>query len=440
MSSMALGVLIFVGMIAAVIIGVPIYVSVISFSCLGLYIIGGPTIIAQQLSAGLLNVSASYTFSVIPMFCIVGVLAGETGLADDTFSAVRKWLSKLRGGLLYTVVGANAIFGACSGVSAAGTMVFAKMAIPEMVRSKYDESLSYGCIASAGSLSALIPPSVSIMTVCLLTENSIGTGLMCGLSCGLLMVLAMFIMIKLYTVLQPEKVPAVTEADRSISLREKLSSLKLLVPVVILFGLIVGGSFFGWFPPTVGGGIACIAITVYALIKRVPLKRIFFGYWDGVIVFSSIFLIIIGSQLFSRLVAMTGLAKGVVAFISASGLPAFVVFLMVVVLYVFCGCVMDTMSIIMITVSVVYPLLTSLGYNGYIVCIVLILLAELGSITPPFGVSVFSVASVMRENPMKIFKGTWPFIVVFLFVILLLMFFPDLVLWMPRAMGANVVT
>lgn len=438
MASITIGIIVFVGMIVGVIIGLPIYVAVILASCAGLYFVGGPEIIAQQLSTGLLSVSASYTFAVIPMFCIVGTLAGATGLADDAFLAVRKWLSRLRGGLLYTVVCANAIFGACSGVSAAGSMVFAKMAMPEMKRAKYDESLSYGCITASGSLSALIPPSVGIMTVCLLSENSIGTGLMCGLAAGILMVLVMFAMIKVYSVLQPEKVPAVTDEDRAITWSERLKSLRLLLPILFLFALIVGGSFFGWFPPTVGGGIACAAITIYALFKRVSIKEIFKCYWNGVIDFSGIFLIIIGSQLFSRVVAMTGIASAVTTFISSTGFPPFFVFLLVIVFFVLCGCVMDAMSVILITVSVIYPLLTSIGYNGYVVCIVLVLLAELGNITPPFGLSIFSVASVMRENPTKIFKGIWPFLIVFVALIILIILVPDVILWLPRILGAAV--
>ena len=430
--------IIFAAMIATVLIGVPVYISVISFSALGLYLTGGKAVFMQQFSTGILSISSSYTFSVIPLFLIVGVLAGDTGMGESIFEAAKKWLGRLRGGLLYTVVGANAIFGACSGVSTAGTVVFTKIAVPELKKAGYDETLSYGCIASAGCLSSLIPPSVGILTFCLLTEISIGTGLICGFATGLIMVVVMFLSIFILSVVSPKRIPRVTEADSAITWRERLKSLQLLIPVGALFALVIGGAFFGWFPPTVGGAIAAIAIIIYALAKRMPAKKIFLCVWDGAQTFAIIFLIVMGSQLLGRFIAITGLAKDVAGLIVSVGLSPFLVALIIVVFYGICGCVMDAMAILLITVPVVYPLMIGLGFNGFVVCIMLVLMAELGSITPPFGMSVFTMATVLKESTTKIFKGVWPFIIVYLVVIFIALLFPEAILWLPRLMGANV--
>lgn len=427
---------IFLCMIAAVFLGVPIYIAVIAASCAGLYLVGGSSILLEQFSSGILTNSASYTFSVIPLFIAVGVLAGEIGIAEGTFISARKWLGKLRGGLLYTVIGANAIFGACSGVSAAGTVVFTKVAHPELKKAGYDEALSLGCITASGVLSALIPPSIGILQVCLLSDISIGTALLTGLNSGVLMVLVMFLVIFLISKLQRNRVPEVTEKDRNISLKERLATLKLLIPVLALFALIVGGSFFGWFPATVGGSVACVVIIIYALFRRMSVKKIFLCIWDGVLSFSGIFLIILASQIFGRFIAITGLANTIVHFITGIGCAPVIVMFLVAIFYLLFGCVMDAMSIIMITIPIVFPVLTTIGYNPFAVCILLVFLAEAGAITPPFGVSVFTVASVTGESAAKIFRGCAPFLIAYFVCVILIILFPAITLILPMLMGA----
>lgn len=431
-----IGIIVFVCMILAVFLGIPIYIAVIAASCAGLYLVGGPAIMIEQFSTGIFTNSASYTFSVIPLFLAVGVLAGETGIAEGIFVSARKWLGRFRGGLLYTVVGANAVFGACSGVSAAGTVVFTKVAHPALKGAGYDEALSLGCITASGCLSALIPPSIGILQVCLLSDISIGTALLTGLNGGIVMALVMFAVIFGISKLQSGKVPAVTEDDLHVSWKDRLSSLKLLIPVLALFALIVGGSFFGWFPPAVGGGVAFVIIVIYALMKRMSVKTLFLSIWDGVISFSGIFLIVLASQIFGRFIAITGLANAIVDFITGVGFPPIVVMFLVAIFYLLCGCVMDAMSIIMITIPIVFPVLTSLGYNGFAICILLVFLAEAGSITPPFGVSVFTVASVTGESPSKIFRGCTPFLIAYFICVVLIILFPNLILIIPKLMGA----
>lgn len=438
MSTITIGIIIFICMIAAVVIGAPIYIAILGSVSIGFLAVGGPDILVQQLSTGIVNVSASYNFAVIPLFIVVGVLAGETSLGEGIFVSFQKWLGCIRGGLLYAVVIGNAVFGACSGISSAGSIVFAKVAAPEMKKAGYEESLSLGTIAAAGVLSCLIPPSVGIMTFCLITEQSIGTGLATGFSAGIVMIIVMLVMLFVMFRLKAEKIPEITDADRNVSWKERLGTIRLLLPVLVLFALVVGGSFFGWFPATVGGAIASVAIIIYALYRKSGVKRIFYCLWESTQMFAGIFLIIVGSTLFSRFVALTGMAQAISDTIVNAGLPPFLVITIIIIFYGICGCIMDAMSIILITVPIVFPLLTSLGFNGFAICVILVLCAELGAITPPLGLSVFTVSSVLRISPSKIFKGVWPFVIVYLAVIFFVVLFPDVILWLPRIMGGNV--
>jgi len=366
---------------------------------------------------------------------MVGVLAGETGIASGIYSSAKKWLGGVRGGLLYTTVGANALFGTVSGSSAAGIVVFGRIAYPELLKEGYDRSTAAACISASGALSCLIPPSVPILTLCLIAEASIGTALLTGMAAGLLMTLVTFIVIKVTGIVSPAKIPPVREEDRHVSWRERLESLKLLGPVIILFMLIVGGTYLGWFHATVGGAIATCAVVVYALFKRMPIKKIFQCMWDGCQTFSLIFIIISGGLLFSRFVTLTGLTTAASKWIAASGLGKYAVFGIIAIFYLIAGCLMDVFSLIIVTTPIVYPLLTSVGLDGFVVIVALVFLSELGQLTPPVGFGVFQAAAVMKESPALIFKGVLPFFIAMFITLVLFILFPVLVLWAPMLLG-----
>ena len=434
MSALTVGIIIFAAMIVLVLIGVPIYTAMISTSIVGFLLISNPTMTVMQFTNGPFSLSASYTYAVVPLFMVVGTLAGETGLAAGAYSSARKWLGRQRGGLLYATVVANALFGACSGLAAAANVVFSRIALPELNKAKYNQRLSLGCITAAGCLSALIPPSVPIITFCLLTDVSIGQALMSGVSAGILLMAVMCIAIFIVSKIQPSKIPPVSEEDKNVSLKEKLQSLKYLLPILVLFGLIVGGSFFGWFPATVGGAVATMVLIIYAIVKKVPIKKIFLQVWDGSSMFGSIFLIIVAGTMFSRLVAMTGMADGIAAAIAAANIPKFAVFMMVVVFYLICGCLMELMSMMIITLPIVYPLLTGLGYHPLVLVVTLVFLMDMAQMTPPIGIGVFTVSAATNIPSGEIFKGVLPFFLVDLAMVILIALVPELVLWLPNLM------
>ncbi len=435
-SNEAIGVIMFVLMIAMVIYGVPVIVSMFASSMAGILWMHGPTMLLTQFTNGPFSLSASYNYAIMPLFTFLGILACDTGIAQGAFKSMKTCLSKSKGSLLYATIAGSAIFGACSGNGSAGSIVFAKIAMPEMDRYKYNQELSLGCVTSSGALSCLIPPSIPICQFAILSGYSVGTALMYGLSTGILTVLVMFIVVKLTLVKKPDKAPPVTEEDRQITWMEKLKTLKLLVPILLLFALIIGGSFFGWFHPTVGGAIGALAMLIYALCKRMPIKRIFSAAWESAHIFAGVYLIIVSGTMFSRMISMSGLTKLIITTVTGSALPGFIVMLLVILVYLIAGCVMDILAVMIVTVPIIFPILVDgMGYDPFVLIMVAVLVTGIGTITPPIGSSVFMISNVTGISSKKIFRGVWPFVISELAVVLLIVFIPQLVSWLPNLLA-----
>ncbi len=436
MEPVTIGIIFLLVMIGLILIGVPVFLSMMVSCFAGFCMIGGLNMAITQFTTAPLNVGASYTYAVLPLFMLVGTMAGVTGIAEGAFSSLEKWLGRVRGGLLYTLVVSNAVFGACSGISTAGSITFARLALPEMDKAGYDRKLSLGTICGAGILSTLIPPSIGIILICVIMNNmSIGTALNYGLSAGILLIAIMCVGVFIYVRIRPDKIPDSSQMPR-VPMKEKLISLKHLLPIVCVFLLIIGGTMLGWFAATVAGAVASVALVIYALIKHIPLKTVLHCVWDAVMVNAGFFPIIVAGNMFSRFVSTTQMVTGVANFISSLALPAYVVFLLVVVFYLFCGCVMDIMSIVVITVPIVLPLLVGLGYNEYIVCVLLVFMCDMAGLTPPIGMNVFAVANALRVRPMEIFSGVTPFFLMDLAAVLVIGACPAIITWLPALTGA----
>lgn len=433
---MLIGLLVFAGMIALVLLGVPIFVSMLAGSFVGFILIGGVKMMVVQFTTAPFSLGANYTYAVLPLFMLVGSLASVTGIAQGAFDAMHKWLGRVRGGLLYTVVCANALFGACSGISVAGNVVFGRLAVPQLERQGYDKSLSYGTVTGAGVLSSLIPPSIPIIMWCLVTNMSIGNTLMYGLSAGLMMVVLLCLFIFLYTLVRPNKVPDTKDLPK-IPFMEKVKSLRYVIPILLVFALIIGGAVWGWFPSTVGGAVAVFALLIYALIKRVPLKQIGNCIWDAAIMNAGMFPIIMAGTIFSRFIALTGLADGMADLIAGANLHRMLVFTLVIIFYLICGCVMDIPSIIIITVPVIFPLLTGLGFSQYVLCVMLVFMCDVAGMTPPIGMNVFAVSNALKVRPMAIFKGCVPFFILDIVCVYIMALFPQIVEFLPKLMGIS---
>lgn len=435
-SSMAIAIIMFVLMIVMVIIGFPVIISMFATAIGGILWMYGPTMLLSQFTNGPFTLSASYSYAIMPLFTMMGILATETGIAQGAYNSMRALLSKMRGSLLYTTIAGNAIFGACCGNGNAGSIVFARIALPEMERYGYDEELSLGCVTASGALSGLIPPSVPICQISILAGYSVGTALMYGLATGILTTVVMFFMVWVELKLHPRKAPPVTEADRQITMKEKLSGLKLLIPIGLLFALIIGGTFFGWFHPTIGGAIGAAAVVIYALFKRVPMKKIWSAAWESAHIFAGVYLIIVSGTMFSRMISLSGLTAKLANAVAGSGLPVFAVVLLIILFYLIAGCVMDILAVIVVTVPIVFPILVDgMGFDPFILVMICVMAGTIGGITPPIGTGVFTISNVTRVPTQVIFRGVWPFVVAELSVVILMVICPWIVSWLPNLLA-----
>lgn len=433
---MITGLWVFAGMIIMVLLGVPIFISMLAGSFVGFIAIGGLKMMVVQFTTAPFSLGANYTYAVLPLFMLVGSLASVTGIAQGAFDAMQKWMGRIRGGLLYSVVCANALFGACSGISVAGNVVFGRLAVPQLERQGYDRSLSYGTVTGAGVLSSLIPPSVPIILWCLVTNMSIGNTLMYGLSAGVLMVILLCLFIFVYSLIRPGKVPSTKDMPK-VPFMEKVKSLRYLIPILLVFALIIGGAVFGWFPATVGGAVAVTALLIFALCKRTPLKVIGHCVWDAAVMNAGMFPIIMAGTIFSRFISLTGLADGMANVIANANMHRLLVFTCVIIFYLICGCVMDIPSIIIITVPVIFPLLTGLGFSQYVLCVMLVFMCDVAGMTPPIGMNVFAVSNALKVRPTAIFKGCVPFFILDIVCVYIMAIFPQVVEFLPKLMGIN---
>lgn len=433
MSPAVICAIMFGSMTVLILVGVPLAISMLLCSFVGFTWVSGFGLATTQFTNALFSLSHSYGFAVIPLFMTLGVLASVTGMAEGTFTAAKKWVGGIRGGLLHSVVLANMVFGACSGMSVAGNIVFSRIAMPELKKANYDATLSIGTITSAGSLSVLVPPSVPIIAFCLLAGVSIGDALITGISAAIVFAVLTMGLIALIGLIRRNKFPP--RSREKISAWDRIKTLRLLFPILVLFALIVGGSFAGWFPSTIGGAVAVVAILIYAAIKRTPPKVVWRGLMEGVSSFAGVYLIIIAGQFFSRFVTVTGMAAAISDYIASVQIAPFGVFLLVFVFYLFCGCFMDALSIIVITVPVVFPVLMGVGYHELVLVMLLVFSMEIASLTPPVGVGVFYVAQSVKMPVSQVFRGVAPFFALDAAMVMLIALIPDLILWLPHVLG-----
>ncbi|MCX8032166.1 MAG: TRAP transporter large permease [Thermoleophilia bacterium] len=427
----------FAAMLVMILAGIPIFVTLLSVTFVGMLILEGGdlTMVFQQFKTAPYARAADYSFAVLPLFMLLGVLAGETGVGRNSYDAIARWTNRMPGGLLAATIGGNAVFGAVSGMSLAANMVFAKIALPELTRAGYDKRLSMATIVASGCLDNLIPPSMAIIIFCVLVQNlSLGRALMCGIGPALLLMVLLYGVVLVQYWLHPERVPRAGAVR--YTWRERMASLKFLLPVAAFFVLVIGGTFWGVFSATVAGAIGSVILIVYGLIRRVALKKILRAMWEACVMNAGIFPIVIAGTMFSRFISLSRLPFHLTEWFQSLNMPGYVVFLIVLIFYVFCGCIMDIASVIIITIPVVFPLLVDgFGFDPYMLVIVLVFVGEMAGLTPPIGMNVFATASALKVDPGEIFRGVWPFVAVEFATALVIGAFPVLVTWLPDLLG-----
>jgi tripartite ATP-independent transporter DctM subunit len=374
----------------------------------------------------------SYNLTVIPLFLLMGQVAYYTGISSRLFNAAHKFLGHLPGGLAIATLGACAGFSAICGSTSATAATMASVALPEMKKYRYDAALATGVVAAGGSLGILIPPSTIFIVYGIMTEQSVGRLFMAGVLPGIVLTLMFTATIIVWTRVHPGACIAAPKA----SLRERFASLKGVVETFILFILVMGGLFVGLFTPTEAAGIGALGTIAIALAGRHLSRRHFLqALYETTRISCMILVIVAGATVFGHFLAVTTIPTSVGQWVAGLSWPPFLIIGMVMLIYVLLGCLMDTLAMIMLTIPVFYPVVTALGFDPIWFGVVIVLVGEMGVITPPVGINVYVVAGIARDVPLQvIFRGAAHMMLALLLTAVLLILFPALALYLPGLM------
>jgi tripartite ATP-independent transporter DctM subunit len=355
-----------------------------------------------------LEVLTSYSFSAIPMFIFMGVLASHSGMAGSLFDASRTIFGGWKGGMAIAAVSSCGVFSAISGSSLATASTMSRVALPEMERNGYAPSLATGALAAGGTLGIMIPPSIALLLYAILTEQSVGEMFAAGLIPGLMGLLFYIITVSIVVKLRPE---VATESSPT-TLLEKLKALTGLLPFGGVFALMVFGIYGGLFTPTEGASIGAFATLIYALAKGMRATGLCTAVQETLALSAVVFFMIVGAETLGYFISASRMSFSVTSYVAGLGLSNLGVLMCMLLLYFVLGCFMDAIAMLLITVPVVYPIITSLGIDPVWFGIVTVLTVELGLITPPVGMNVFVIkATAPHVSLGEIFRGVTPFII-----------------------------
>ncbi len=402
---------------------------------IGLLALVGPTAATSLMSNVFFETTHSFHFSVIPLFLLMGFFAMRAGLGEDLFEATTKWLGGMKGGLAISTTMGAAAFGAASGSSVGTATVFTKLALPEMLDRGYDKSLASASIAIAGTLAVMIPPSALVVVYGILTDSSIGALLIAGFIPGIVFAAMLCVAIWITVARRPDLAPTDTT---TYTLREKIVALRLAGPLVLVIVAIVAGLYKGVFTPTEAGGVGATLTLLLALVRHRSFKAIQMNetLLETVRTTAMIFGILISALLFSKFLALSGLANVVGDFLTGMDAPVWMIVVLVAVIYLSLGMMMDAPALLAITLPITHPVMMDLGFDPIWFGVFVVLLVEIGAVTPPVGINCFVVqaASGGRVKLEDVFKGLIPFVLTGFLMLVLLYVFPQIALYLPSRM------
>lgn len=375
---------------------------------------------------------ASYDMSIIPLFLLMGGFAYYSGLSKDLYDTVHAWLGHLRGGLAMATVGACASFAAVSGSSLATAATMGTVALPEMKRYKYDDRLATGSVAAGGTIGILIPPSVVLILYAVITEQSIGKLFLAGIIPGTLE--ALFYLFTIYLLCRGN--PKMGPPGPGTTFREKLLSLKGSWVVLVLFVLIMGGLYLGWFSPIEAAGIGAFGAFLFAIARRklswVSFKDSLFETGKTTVM---IFIILMGALIFGYFLSVSRLPYELADAVSKLPVNPYIILIIILVFYLLLGAVMDSLAMMLLTVPIFFPLVLAMDFNPIWFGIIIVRVCEIGLITPPVGLNVYIIRGVAGDVPMQtIFRGIVPFLIADICHVALLVTVPQLSLFLPGFM------
>jgi len=449
MSGLELALLVFGLMLLGIFLRVPIAVAMALAGFFGTWaVLGRPSATLSQMKTLTYDTFSSYSLSIIPLFLLMGQFATKSGMSAALFQAASDWLGHRKGGVAMAAVGACAGFGAVCGSSLATASTMGQVALPEMRKRGYCDALSTGVLAAGGTLGILIPPSVILVIYAILTEQNIVKMFIAALVPGVLAALGYMLTVAVYVRLDP----GAASTSPRVPYAQRMRTVWRIWPVVVIFGLVIGGIAGDWnwtragvqalFTPTEGAAVGAIATGVYGVATGGLTWRSFLdSVQETAVSTAMIFFILLGAQLFNSFLAFTQAPQALADWVTHLGLAPMVVLAGMLVLYLVFGCVMDSLSMILLTIPIFFPIIEALDFGmgpeetAIWFGILALIVVEVGLITPPVGMNLFIINSLARDVPVtRTYAGVAPFVVSDLVRVVVLAAFPGLTLWLVGVM------
>ena len=439
MDRLYLGILAFPILFSLLAVRIPIGLAMLVVGCSGTIFIAGWLPIMSQVKTSAWHLFSSYSFTVIPLFLLMGNFASKAGMSESLFRFAGACLGHRRGGVAMAAVGACAGFGAICGSSLATAATMGRVALPELRRMGYSGSLSTGALAAGGTLGILIPPSVILIIYSILTEQNIAKMFLAAFVPGILAAIGYLIAIAIFVRIKPDSGPPTSY----VGWRQRLSLFGQVWQILVIFFLVIGGIYLGWFTPTEGASIGAAGTGIMALFtKGFNFDDLVEVIKDTAVTSAMIFLVLLGAEFFNSFIALTQITNQLATFVISNELSPYLVVFCILVLYVFLGCLMDSLAMILLTIPVFFPIIIELDFGMSVeevaiwFGILTLIVVEVGLITPPVGLNVFIINKMAKNVPISdTFIGVLPFLISDLIRVGILFIFPGISLFLIRLFG-----
>jgi C4-dicarboxylate transporter, DctM subunit len=436
MTPFDIGVLAILSLLGLIAIGLPIGLGMLAISFAGVAMLRGETVATRMMAQVANDSLEEYLFAVVPLFVLMGLLVTVSGVGRDTFDVCQRLLRRVAAGLGMATVFANAVFASITGISIASATVFSRIAVPEMRRHGYSNTFATGVVAGSSVLGMLIPPSLLMIVYAVLAEESVGRMFLAGVGPGLLLAVLFCGTILLLAWLRPGFVFAAEDTAPEEAAITATEVLRKAVPILSLVVLVLGGLYGGFLNPTEAGAAGAFGALVIALLRRSLDRRTFWRLLveTGQITVSVLFLIL-AATFFSRMLALTGVPRQLSDTFLAGGIGPYGFLLLYLLLIIALGCLIDSISIMLIVLPIAVPVAQAAGFDMIWFGVLTVIAVEIGLLTPPFGLSVYTIKAALEDPTLKIgeiFRGAVPFIGAMLVCIALIILFPPIATWLAR--------
>lgn len=417
-------------------LGMPIAFSLMLAGFSGIALLSGIDAALPVSARTVYDEAATYPYMVIPLFIVMGSFAGASGMTKDIYGCLDKWLRLLPGGLAVASIAACAAFAAVSGSAVATTATLGSIALPEMKRYKYSDKLSTGAVAAGGTLGFLIPPSLGFVVYGMLTEQSIGKLLVAGMIPGVLLAVAFCAVVIIWVKINPEAAPA---QPGKVTWKERFISLRGILEPLALFFLVMFGIYGGLFTPTEAGAVGATLLFLSVVLKRkLTWKKLISALQEALRTSVMVLFLVAGASIFTYFLALSTIPMQAAAWVTSLDVAPIVILFAIILVYLFLGCFLDAISMMVLTMPVVFPVMTALHYDPIWFGVVAVLMMQAGLITPPLGLNIFTIAGVAKDVKVEtIFRGVIPFLLAVFVVVGLLIAFPEMATYLPSKMSGG---